>query len=949
MPSPNFIRPAFMYRILTLLVVLCLAPAAVAQNAAPMAEQPPAQVAGQPLVNRSIQFSFDNADWKDVVPWFAEQVGYSWQKISEWPEDTFTLLDERKYTPMEALDQLNYALRLRKPAYTIVRNGSQLILTEATQPLADELIETITPDQLDERGAYEIVRCKFTVGGGIKIVDVEKDLRLSISQQYQRFIKVLPLTNEFYARETGGNLRKVRDTIVKITEGKASNVSPYVLKHFDPEQFLMVSRPLLGIDEGAKKRNDGSLIITIDPANNRFILKGTPIAIKEFENVAAVVDVAADDVADSTERPYLNSYPVFTDPEVAFKVIQTMLDGTDATVGQDTLSGAIILRGRKEHHKVCSDAIATLGGESGTTKIVQLENTSASSILSAIQSLMSSGTGLEGPSGPKLLANTVQNYIVIRGTPAEINDVTQMISQFDRASQLDPNRPRSNTRMLKMPASKRDDLLESAEDYMRSTGLKNRLKIIMPEDRKRSNGGGLRRFGSPGSNSRQMLSPPSAQPNDGAQTSRTASPRSALAVSRLLNFALTGLVAYQPQDEGVSNADYKPAETSSSIPGAPVIIKGTPFGILIESDDLDALDDLETLLASEAGEEGTDQGLTVFYLKFQKADTIKAAFDTMFGLGSGDSGGGGGDLVSGIVGNMTGEGAGDLLGGILGGGGTSSSGAVVTLEGDVQIGMFVPQNLLYISGATESDLEIIQDAIEIFDQPSPPQDPQLAGQTYAIPILHRDPEVVYELILKQKADLIQLTEQAQPQQQQGGNAQEQAIKAMRNIAGGAGKKNGGGQAQKDLAKARVDLDEQTNQILLTGPEFIYKEIRDFVEKVDQPQSNSVKRSRVLDFGVTEGMLKIIGEQWRGKIEMLDDVDEADAATPDAQKKTAGKPANNAAQEAATKRQEAAELFRNIRNQAQAGQRGGGQRGGGGGQRAGGNRGGGQRGGGRGGR
>ena len=60
-----------MYRTLTLLLVLCLAPVAVAQT--------PAMTAEQPLANeKSIQFSFDKADWKDVIPWFAEQAGYSW-------------------------------------------------------------------------------------------------------------------------------------------------------------------------------------------------------------------------------------------------------------------------------------------------------------------------------------------------------------------------------------------------------------------------------------------------------------------------------------------------------------------------------------------------------------------------------------------------------------------------------------------------------------------------------------------------------------------------------------------------------------------------------------------------------------------------------------------------------------------------------------------------------
>ena len=204
---------------------------------------------------------------------------------------------------------------------------------------------------------------------------------------------------------------------------------------------------------------------------------------------------------------------------------------------------------------------------------------------------------------------------------------------------------------------------------------------------------------------------------------------------------------YQPQDDAGSGTESTPSDAIVSVPGSPIVIKGTAFGILLESDDLDALDELESILLSEAGEEGTDQGLTFFYLKYKKAASIKTALDDMFGLGGSEGGGGGGDLLSGIVGNMAGEGAGDLLGGVLGGGGSSASDAVISLEGDVLIGMFPEQNLLYVSGATNSDLQTIQDTIDIFDQPSPPQDPELAGQFFSIEIKYRDPEYVLELSL----------------------------------------------------------------------------------------------------------------------------------------------------------------------------------------------------------
>jgi len=958
-----------MYRILTLLIVLCLAPAAAAQTPAALAEQPIAN--GRSDQEKTIQFSFENADWKDVIPWFAQQTGFSWQSIEEeWPKDTFTLSDDRTYTPMEALDQLNYALRLRKPPYTIVRNNNQLILTQASAPLPAELIETITPDELDQRGDYEIVRCKFSLGD-INIATVEQDLRQSISQRYQQFAKALLTTNEFSARETGANLRKIHNAILAMKRSKSTSLSTYALKHYDPEQFLIVARPLVRIETDAYRRDDGTLIIVIDPSANRFILQGTPTAIEDFKKVAAIIDVAADEVVENTEGPYLKSYPVFTDPEIALKVVETMLDGTDATIGQDEGSGAIILRGRKEHHKNVEETIATLRGESGTTKIIQLKNSSASTILSAVQSLMSqTAPGIENPNGPKLLANTVQNYIVIRGTPAEIFDINQIITKLDQAQELDPNRRRTNTRMLKMPAAKRDDLIHGVEDLMRSTGRRNSLRIIMPEDRQKSTRG-PRRYGAPGSSTRglppqselkETLVPPAAapsvrdtaptsvNPNDGGttvrtngRTRRTASKRSASAASGLLSFALTSLVAYQPQDAAGdtseslnSNADYTPPEAHSSVPGSPVVIRGTDFGILLESDDLDALDDLERLLLSEAGETGTDQGLSIFYLKFKKSASIKSVLDEMFGLAAAEGGGGGGDLLSGIVGNMAGEGAGDLLGGVLGGGGSSSSNAVISLEGDVQIGMYSPLNLLYVSGATQSDLQTIEDAINIFDQPSPPQAPELAGQFHAIPIKHRDPEEILQQIQTLYADYIQQSNEQPQQKEGGGNAPEQVAKAMRNIAGTGGGNKKGGKAEQELPKVRLALDMQTKQILLTGPAFIAKEIRDIVEELDQPKLETTKQAKVLPLGTyTEATMKIIQERFGIKIVPVDDAEAADSSESQSNNGSSsngsnrGNNNNNGANGGRNSQRQNAELnfLRRIQNRGEAAQRrGGAQRG-----------------------
>ena len=978
-----------MYRNLAFLIVTLFVATANGQ-AVPMAEQMPAEQmpadvnsqaapaasaktpAGE---QRTIQFSFDGADWKDVVSWIADQTGYSWQPISDWPEGTFTLTDDQKYTPLEALDQINYALRLRDPPYTIIRNRNQLILTDASSPLPNDLIENITVDQLDDRGDYEIVNCQFKLGE-INVTDVEQDLRQAISPAYQSFAKVYPAANEFHARDTGAHLRQVRDTINAMTRRRATAFDTYSLKHYDPEQFMLVSRRLLGVPESSYQRDDGSLVIVVDPSNNRLILKGTPTAIEEFKTIADVVDVPADIADTTTERPYLKSYPVFTDPEVARKVMETMLDGTDATVGQDATTGAIVLRGRKEHHKLAQDTIATLRGETGTTRIVQLQNSSASTILAAVQSLMNISNDAESAKGPKLLANTVQNYIVVRGTPAELNETEQMIQQLDSAQQLDPDRVRTNVRVLKMAPAKRDDIMEAVEDYWPATGRKNSLRIIMPEDRKKSMRG-RSRFRSPDQEAEDLFN---SIRNDSAEEderrpkppTRVNGSQSKHLIPSGLNATLnpaalmTGLLASPVQDNATPTAappigatsnetaqpvqsgqDYTAPPVITSVPGAPVTIKGTAFGITIESDDLDALDDLESMLTLEAGSEGTDQGLTVFYLKYKKAVLIKTALESMFGLSSGTSSGGGGDLLSGMVGNMAGGGAGDLLDGILGGS-TSASGAIISLEGEVQVGMYVPLNLLYVSGGTQSDLEVIQDAINIFDQPSAPQDPELAGQFWSIQIRHRDPENVFALVQSQMAVYIQSEEQGS---KEGGNAQEQVAKLVRNMAGGGGGEES--DPSQELPKIRIDLDTETDQILITGPEFIYQQALKLVEKIDTPEDISRKTTRVLGRGqVTPSALKILQQTFGKKLVTLDDESELpEEPNTNGKNKTSTKEdddAKKAQSDRAAQQQQrrTTDFLRSLRNAQGGGGRG---QGGGGGRGQGGGGGGRGQGGGGGGR
>ena len=81
-------------------------------------------------------------------------------------------------------------------------------------------------------------------------------------------------------------------------------------------------------------------------------------------------------------------------------------------------------------------------------------------------------------------------------------------------------------------------------------------------------------------------------------------------------------------DDQVSN-------TGESRPGAPIVVAPGPGGVLIASDDLEALDDFENLLATVADRNtSATRDYAVFYLKYSKAATVSEVLSAIFGGGS---------------------------------------------------------------------------------------------------------------------------------------------------------------------------------------------------------------------------------------------------------------------------------------------------------------------------
>ncbi len=268
-----------------------------------------------------------------------------------------------------------------------------------------------------------------------------------------------------------------------------------------------------------------------------------------------------------------------------------------------------------------------------------------------------------------------------------------------------------------------------------------------------------------------------------------------------------------------------PKTTDSGKEKPPVVLRPGPGGVIIASQDTDALDEIERLLTSMAGNflSGKPE-LTVFYLKHAKAGAVAETLDQIFGGGTLGSAGGG-SLIGDLAGAALGDVGGGLLGTLLGGGGGSGGGAKPT--GAIQI---TPDNRLnaLIVHAKPVDLDTIEQLLKILDERESPEENLAAPKPRLIPVYNTQAEEV--------ANVVRQVYQDRMAGAAGAGAgrpptPQDFIMAMRNMRGGRG---GGSQrgGQEEPTKLSIGVDARTNSLVVVAPDVLFQEVKDLVDQLD---------------------------------------------------------------------------------------------------------------------
>ncbi len=829
----------------------------------------PVEAAPTP-VDAELRFNFSAANWKDVIIWFSEQSDLSLQ-ADLYPSGTINFRDPtRSYSISQGLDVLNRLLLDR--GFALVRSGRILKLIDLEQQnaaaLLSEFAELVLPENLELRGRSDIVRSLFPLGS--MTPDNAKVELAQLIGPAGRVI-VLESARQVIVTETVEKLIAIRELLANATKAQ-SNVVEIILKHRAADELLELARPLLGLEPGENASED--LRISVGLYSDRIYATGVPSKLSLLEGIVEKADTQLQTPSGTTTEvasPTLKTHKIVSaDPTVVFDVLQTLIAGTpDARISTDPKTNAIIAFARPETQEVIAKTIAELEGSASEFEIIDLQRLEPSQALLTINKFF--GVTAEGGEGPIVDGDPITGRLWVRGTKEEIELVRNLITKLEGENSLGAMSDR--IRILPYNGRAAEDALEQVEALWQITGRSNQIRTISPSSKSGSSTQGIperRRLDQPPS--RSEPSSDATRSDVDATRSDVDATRSARPVRGEVDEVRNGnrSTPYQfvtEQDDSVlaatesagagSDTDSETGRDqdartirSTTSSGAEIIIQMSPSGMIIASEDTEALDAFESLMQSVSQQSALPSALpTIFWLKYAKADVAAELLNSILGgaessldsLGSSISGGLGGGMLGGLMGMMGGSTS-----------TSSSSTSVLTATGSVSIIPDARLNALIVQ-AGSADLQFIEMLLDKIDQQESPEDIETLARPALIPVIYQDAADVEKVVKSVFADKMGGGGSGGGGGGDGGRQQPQPspqdfIAALRGGGGGGGRGGGNDAPKSEPAKIIVAVDARSNSLVVTATPQDFIKVRELVEALDQQGMDSEESVEVVTLG-----------------------------------------------------------------------------------------------------
>lgn len=833
-----------------------------------------------------LRFNFRFQPWGDVLDWLAEQADLSLQ-TDLVPEGTFSYSDTHAFTPSEAIDLINGVLLLQ--GYTLVRRGRLLMVLDLESEVPDVMVEFVPLEKLDERGEFELVKTLFHV-----VNMTPEDAQTEISQLLGpgRGMVVMPKARQILVTETAGKLRTIRDVLERAENPNFMSggaITALTLAHVTPEEVLRTVRPLLGLAENENVSDQIS--ISIDLLGTRLFANGSPEKIRILEDMVKLVDKErqVSSAAVATEQPQLLTHPIQTaDPNEALAVLQTLLAGLpDVRMSLDAKTNKIIALAPPSVHKTIQATISQLEGESARLEVIQLRNVDPQLAVLSIGKFFGSGT--ESQSTIKVDADPTTMRLYVSATQSEMIRIKALLEQLEGSADVGSG---GNLRFIPMTGQSAQSAVDTARRLWFGP---NKIELTVPSDSGPSPFD-LREVNPPPADGRPLpeMAPPQDMPRvplpprttrtDGAANDKLAfddgrHAKNTAVLVQLVSFqteepSAGALTSETPNDPSASpaatpqlpvtpDADSTPASSSGQTPsptkpGAEIRIEFTPNGVIIASEDTEALDKFEDLLRTVAGPQmpTTGKNFTVFFLKYCKAEVARQLISDI--LGGSSSSDGGGSLVGDVAANLLGGGGG-IMGALLGGAGGGDEGGFTTLQATGPVAIVADSRLnSLVVQALPADIQLIEQLLKVIDREGSITDIETAGKPHIIPIVYLNAQDVANVIREAYANRM-ATSNSQ------GGGQPNPAEIIRALRGGRGGGGGGAEVRSEEAKMTIAVDTTSNSLIVTAPEQLYEEVRQLVYQIDQSGSDRAEEVQVVSIknanpeAVQKALASIMGQ------------------------------------------------------------------------------------------
>ncbi|EMI18314.1 NolW domain protein [Rhodopirellula maiorica SM1] len=739
--------------------------------------------------------------WREVIRWIADEADLALH-FGDLPPGSFTYTDPTIFSHQQAIDRIN--LFLLSEGFTLVRSDQLLSVINLSDPRSlqqlDVLAKLVSVEELADASDHHVVKCMFSLGD----IDAEEAVQELSALKLMSTPAILTRTNQLMITDTVAKLRNVQAVLSAFEPADAMQdgtiVKSFSLQHVEAEDILVVARPHLGLATDEMIGIDVS--ISSDLEGKNLFVTGLEDKVKLIEGLVNAIDKPKASMTTETGDMILKSHLVEGgNVETVYNVLQTLLAGKQVRLSVDETASSVVALASPAVQTEIAETVAQLQASEADFEVIQLKTVDPYFAISLLEQMLNLPDPLDDPKSidpdaPKIDADPGNMRLFVRAKRAQIDQIKKIVSGLEVNGDMTHS---EQTRVFPLRGPQAEQLLETATKFWRRSN-----PIIMY---------------------------PAIAPNEKTKTERVLHDEESREESTTQpeldeqSFASTHTTDARNSMPRTNSARVLTATTTSQANA--IRCQLTPRGVLIQSDDTEALNEFESHLRSIAGViEAPPVTPIVFYLKHTKPDDALRMLGELLEGGDAAKEAQAGTLVNGYVSNGYSSG---LTSSFV----TSNDGTTTMMSGTITIVADSRLNRLIAQG-TASDIDIIEDYLKIIDKDQSITSIETYGTSNVIELVNTKASEVAEAIREAYSGRIMSDKS---KDNAGGSAAAVAAKraadAKQAAAAKKGLKTAETKPERDLEpKMTVAVHEASNSLIVTAPRDLFNEVEKLAKHID---------------------------------------------------------------------------------------------------------------------